>query len=60
MPGADYRSPASPVRFHGANDGPKGPAPQIGQHTETVLAEIGFSQVAIEALREAGAIPHPD
>jgi crotonobetainyl-CoA:carnitine CoA-transferase CaiB-like acyl-CoA transferase len=57
MPGADYRSPASPVRFHGADDGPKGPAPQIGQHTEAVLAELGYDKAAIAAMRKSGVIP---
>lgn len=56
IPGAGYRSPASPVRFHGADDGPKGPAPQTGQHTEAVLAELGYDEAAIAGLRKAGAI----
>lgn len=61
MPHADgtrgYRSPAGPVRFHGADDGPKGPAPGVGQHTETILSELGYDENAMAALRKAGVIP---
>jgi len=35
---------------------PPAPAPELGQHTEEVLLEIGYSWEEIAALREAGAV----
>lgn len=51
-----YLAPASPIRFPGANDGPKGPAPALGEHTLSVLADLGYSEADIEKLRAAKAI----
>ena len=34
----------------------KRPPPQVGEHTDEILAELGFSNVEIGALREAGAL----
>lgn len=51
--GTTYASPASPVRFPGADDGPKGPSPTPGQHTAEVLAEMGRSEADIKALFDA-------
>lgn len=53
--GGTFRAPAGPVRFPGADDGPKGPAPTLGQHTDEVLAELGYSGAEIEAMKAAGA-----
>lgn len=51
--GSTYASPASPVRFPGADDGPKGPSPAPGQHTAEVLAALGRSEADIKALFDA-------
>jgi crotonobetainyl-CoA:carnitine CoA-transferase CaiB-like acyl-CoA transferase len=32
------------------------PAPQLGEHTDAVLAEAGFSRMEIERLRKDGAV----
>jgi crotonobetainyl-CoA:carnitine CoA-transferase CaiB-like acyl-CoA transferase len=53
--GGTFTAPASPARFPGADDGPKGPAPTLGQHTGEVLAELGYSESDIAAMRESGA-----
>jgi crotonobetainyl-CoA:carnitine CoA-transferase CaiB-like acyl-CoA transferase len=52
--GGSFRAPAAPARFPGADDGPKGPAPALGQHTREVLAGVGYDAAAIEALMAAG------
>ena len=46
----------TPLRFSRSEVGPKGPAPQTGQHTEEVLLEEGYSWEDIGRLRDAGAI----
>jgi crotonobetainyl-CoA:carnitine CoA-transferase CaiB-like acyl-CoA transferase len=51
-----YLAPASPIRFPGADDGPKGPAPELGEHTLEVLRGLGYSDADIAKLREAKAI----
>jgi crotonobetainyl-CoA:carnitine CoA-transferase CaiB-like acyl-CoA transferase len=45
------RTPAQPTRV---------PGPGLGEHTDEVLAERGFSADEIVALREAGAIAGPE
>ena len=54
--GTTYASPASPVRFPGADDGPKGPSPTPGQHTAEVLASLGRSEADIKALFASGIV----
>lgn len=50
-----YKSPAAPIRFPGADDGPKGPAPRPGQHTRALLAELGYTSDEIDGFLGAGA-----
>ncbi|MGE0597024.1 MAG: CaiB/BaiF CoA transferase family protein [Hyphomonadaceae bacterium] len=53
--GGAFPAPAGPVRFPGADDGPKGPSPLAGEHTRSVLAQAGFSDAEIESLFASGA-----
>ncbi|HEX6860065.1 MAG TPA: CaiB/BaiF CoA-transferase family protein [Caulobacteraceae bacterium] len=53
--GLTFKAPAGPARFPGADDGPKGPAPRLGEHTGEVLAELGYTAAEIEAMKAAGA-----
>jgi crotonobetainyl-CoA:carnitine CoA-transferase CaiB-like acyl-CoA transferase len=53
--GGAMNAPAAPVRFPGADDGPKGPSPRAGEHTRAVLTELGYSEADIEALYASGA-----
>ncbi len=54
--GTTYAAPASPVRFPGADDGPKGPAPATGEHTRDVLASLGHAPAEIDAMFAAGIV----
>jgi benzylsuccinate CoA-transferase BbsE subunit len=49
VPGAPYKLSETPWRMTGA-------APQLGEHTDTVLSEAGFEPSEIEALRREGTI----
>jgi crotonobetainyl-CoA:carnitine CoA-transferase CaiB-like acyl-CoA transferase len=53
--GGVVNAPAGPVRFPGADDGPKGPSPRPGEHTHAVLREAGLSAAEIEAMFASGA-----
>ncbi len=48
---------ATPADFSDTRAAPRGPAPELGQHTEEVLLELGYDWEKIIALKEAGAIP---
>lgn len=54
--GSTFASPGSPIRFPGADDGPKGPSPQKGQHSRDVLTALGYDAEAIDALFQAGVV----
>lgn len=46
----------TPIRFGESQVGVRGPAPELGQHTEEVLLEHGYSWEEIGRLRDSGAI----
>ncbi|MFB6780074.1 CaiB/BaiF CoA transferase family protein [Streptomyces sp. NPDC056352] len=46
----------SPVQVDGAPIGPAFPPPLLGEHTDAVLAELGYVQEEIEQLKERGAV----
>ena len=52
----EYETIDTPIRFKSGEVRAKGPAPQIGQHTEEVLLEHNYTWDQISALREVGAI----
>ncbi|MEM7767566.1 MAG: CaiB/BaiF CoA-transferase family protein [Pseudomonadota bacterium] len=58
--GAMMRTPGSPVRFPGHADGPRGPSPAAGEHTRDVLAGLGRSSAAIDALVSRGVVHGDD
>lgn len=45
-----------PVKFSATPGRLASPPPVLGEHTEGILAELGYDRAAIAALREAGAI----
>ncbi len=54
--GEKVRMVRTPVHFDGVPP-PMGHAPEVGQHTEEILIELGYSWDDIGALQGAGAIP---
>jgi formyl-CoA transferase len=52
----EIRLVASPVKFSETNADVKGPAPQVGQHTEEILLETGYTWDDIIRLKDEGAI----
>ena len=52
----DFRTVAIPMRLRGQDIGPRGPAPDLGQHTREVLAELGLSDAELDALVAAGTV----
>jgi crotonobetainyl-CoA:carnitine CoA-transferase CaiB-like acyl-CoA transferase len=49
---------SSPIQVHGVSKVPAKRAPQIGEHNDEVLKELGFSATEIDGLRASGAVPH--
>ena len=47
----------SPIQVHGVTKVPARRAPELGEHNEEVLKELGFSAAEIDGLRAGGAIP---
>jgi crotonobetainyl-CoA:carnitine CoA-transferase CaiB-like acyl-CoA transferase len=57
QPGAGaVRQLGVPVKLSRTPGGPQGPGPVLGEHTDEVLGELGYSSGEIAALREAGAV----
>ena len=46
---------SSPIQVHGVAKVPAKRAPQLGEHNEEVLRELGFSATEIDSLRASGA-----
>lgn len=57
LPEGLARMVASPADFYGTPWRPRGGAPEIGQHTEEVLLELGHDWPEIIALKDKGVIP---
>ncbi len=52
----NYTTVSSPVRFHNSDDGPKGPAPKLGQDNFEVLKSIGINEDQINELIDRGIV----
>jgi formyl-CoA transferase len=48
---------SSPIQIQGVAKVPAKRAPEVGEHNENVLQQLGFDADAIEGLRAGGAIP---
>jgi crotonobetainyl-CoA:carnitine CoA-transferase CaiB-like acyl-CoA transferase len=56
-PEGEMKAVATPTHFYGTPWEPRGYAPEMGQHTEEVLLELGYDWDRIIALKEAEVIP---
>lgn len=54
--GSTFASPASPIRFPGTDDGPKGASPRQGEHSRQVLEALGYNAERIAALLDTKII----
>ena len=48
---------SSPIQVHGVAKAPARRAPDLGEHNEEILEELGFDAKSIEGLRASGAVP---
>jgi formyl-CoA transferase len=48
---------SSPIQVHGVSKVPARRAPEIGEHSQEILKELGFDAKTIEALQASGAVP---
>jgi crotonobetainyl-CoA:carnitine CoA-transferase CaiB-like acyl-CoA transferase len=48
---------SSPIQVHGVTKVTAKRAPEIGEHTEEILSQLGFGGAEVAALRASGAIP---
>jgi alpha-methylacyl-CoA racemase len=53
------RQLGNPVKLSRTPADPTRPAPAFGEHTDEVLAEVGYSAEEIEAMKESGAVAGP-
>ncbi|HWE98568.1 MAG TPA: CoA transferase [Caulobacteraceae bacterium] len=57
--GQRFLAPTPPARFHGAEHGPRRPAPALGADTREVLRQAGYSDAEVERLVSSGAVGAP-
>ena len=55
----NYTTVSSPVKFHDSSDGPKGPAPKLGQDNFSVLKDLGIKDTEIQSLIDEGIVGKP-
>ena len=55
----NYLTVSSPVKFHNSDDGPKGPAPKLGQDNFEVLKGLVINEDEINNLIDDGIVGNP-
>jgi crotonobetainyl-CoA:carnitine CoA-transferase CaiB-like acyl-CoA transferase len=56
----EIRQLGFPIKLSGTPASVERPAPALGEHTEEVLTEAGYSPEEVRALEESGAAKGPD
>jgi alpha-methylacyl-CoA racemase len=60
QPGADgVRLLGVPVKMSRTPGAPAGPGPALGEHTDEVLAGLGYAEEEVAAMKESGAVAGP-
>ena len=54
-----FRSIAAPLVFSASGQRELEPAPLVGEHTEEILAELGYDEAAVADLLAAGVVRGP-
>lgn len=54
--GRDVRVLRTGIKLDGAAPSVDAPPPTLGQHTEAILAELGYDEAQVRALRQEGAV----
>ena len=54
-----YLVPDNPAAFSGTARVPPQPAPRLGEHTDAILAEIGYSNSEIASLHDDRIVAGP-
>jgi 2-methylfumaryl-CoA isomerase len=55
-----YLAPASPLRFSGVERRPVERAPALGEHTDSILSDLGLSEAEIGRLHDSGVVAGPE
>jgi crotonobetainyl-CoA:carnitine CoA-transferase CaiB-like acyl-CoA transferase len=50
---------SSPIQVHGVAKVPARRAPELGEHNDEILKDLGFNANTIDSLRASGAVPKP-
>jgi crotonobetainyl-CoA:carnitine CoA-transferase CaiB-like acyl-CoA transferase len=50
---------SSPIQVHGVAKVPARRAPELGEHSDEILKDLGFNPNTIDSLRASGAVPKP-
>ena len=54
--GGAYLTPGNPTAFYGLERNAPGRAPKLGENTEEILSEIGYSDGEIAKLHDDGVV----
>jgi crotonobetainyl-CoA:carnitine CoA-transferase CaiB-like acyl-CoA transferase len=57
--GRPTRTVSSPIRIHGVPKAPARRAPELGEHNDEILKELGFTDNELDGFRTGGSIPQP-
>ena len=57
-PAGPFQTIAAPFHLHGADVAVRGRAPELGEHSREILAEVGYGADEIDRLVADGVIGH--